>query len=200
MFTRDQLNALQEIINIAMGQGADRLARLIETFVVLSVPKLYAVKSSEDIHQAHQKMSEQPVITTRQSFIGPFRGEVLVIFGVNGANELAELMGYVDKGEEQIKEELILDLTNLLVGACVSGICEQLKLESSTFSSPGLFFEGGSLDAFMQGKALKDSKALLVEIQFRIESHAFACELLICISDASIKAVSDAVDRLIDSV
>ncbi|OZG71141.1 chemotaxis protein CheC [Hahella sp. CCB-MM4] len=200
MFTQEQLDALQEIINIAMGQGADRLARLIETFVVLSVPRLYAVKGSDDMHEAHQQISKQPVITTRQSFIGPFRGEVLVIFGMNGANELAELMGYVDDGEAQIKEELILDLTNLLVGACISGICEQLHLEQSTFSSPTLFFEGETLNSFIQGTALKDSKALLVEIQFRIESHAFACELLICISNTSIKAVSDAVDRLIDSV
>ncbi len=200
MFIQEQLEALQEIINIAMGQGADRLARLIETFVVLSVPKLYSVKTSEDFQQVHNRLNHQPTISTQQSFIGPFRGEVLVIFGVNGANELAELMGYGNQTNEQIREELILDITNILVGTCITGISQQLHLEASTFSSPTLLPGNKTVVSLIQDKSLQDLETLLVEIQFKIESHAFSCELLICISNQSIEVVSAAVDKLIDSV
>ena len=200
MFVQDQLEALQEIINIAMGQGADKLARVIETFVVLSVPKLHAVSSAQDFQLIHKQWSNQPSITSRQSFIGQFRGEVLVIFGVNGANELADLMGYANQCDDQIKEELILDITNVLVGACISGISTQLQLDQSTYSSPTLLPQELGVSSYIGGSALKNSELLLVEIQFKIESHSFSCELLICISHESIAALTAAVDRLIDSV
>ncbi|WP_431687803.1 chemotaxis protein CheC [Hahella sp. NBU794] len=202
MFTRDQLDALQEIFNIAMGQGANRLARLIETFVVLSAPKLYSLKSQAD-PELSKRLGDTPIIATRQSFVGPLRGEVVIFFGMNGANELAELMGYSqDSGDAQrIKEELILDVTNILVGACITGLSQQLNFTKSSFSTPGLLVEGKTVAEALENQRLpQDSEALLVEIQFKIEAHAFFCELLICIANESIATVVTAVDKLLKGV
>ncbi|WLQ12540.1 chemotaxis protein CheC [Hahella aquimaris] len=201
MFTQDQLDALQEIFNIAMGQGANRLARLIETFVVLSAPKLYSLKSQSD-PELIKRLGDTPIIATRQSFVGPLRGEVVIFYGMNGANELAELMGYSQGGDTQrIKEELILDVTNILVGACITGLSQQLNFSKSSFSTPGLLVEGKTVAEALENQRLpQDSEALLVEIQFKIEAHAFFCELLICIANESIATVVTAVDKLLKGV
>ncbi|ABC27573.1 Chemotaxis protein CheC, inhibitor of MCP methylation [Hahella chejuensis KCTC 2396] len=201
MFTRDQLDALQEIFNIAMGQGANRLARLVETFVVLSAPKLYSLKSQAD-PELIKRLGDTPIIATRQSFVGPLRGEVVIFFGMNGANELAELMGYSqDSDTQRVKEELILDVTNILVGACITGLSQQLNIGKSSFSTPGLLVEGKSVTEALENQRLpQDSEALLVEIQFKIEAHAFFCELLICIANESIASVITAVDKLLKGV
>ncbi len=39
-YSEDQRDCLQEIVNVAMGQAGDSLARLLEVFVTLSVPKI----------------------------------------------------------------------------------------------------------------------------------------------------------------
>ena len=36
--TEEQRDCLQEVTNVAMGQAGDNLARLLDTFVILSIP------------------------------------------------------------------------------------------------------------------------------------------------------------------
>ena len=45
----DQTDALQEVVNIAMGQAGDRLARTLNVFVELSVPRIRLVHVAEVI-------------------------------------------------------------------------------------------------------------------------------------------------------
>ena len=42
-FTEDQRDALQELMNISMGQAANSLAHLIETKIGISIPNITAV-------------------------------------------------------------------------------------------------------------------------------------------------------------
>jgi chemotaxis protein CheC len=120
----DQVDALQELMNIAMGQAADRLARLVEQQIILSIPKIHAKKGRiPDSDFSHLNDPERSAIITRQSFLGALRGEVLVCFGASGANKLAHLMGYStdDNGDidDASNKELVLDITNILAGACI---------------------------------------------------------------------------------
>ena len=41
--TEDQQDCLQELINVAMGQASDQLARYLDTFVYLKVPSIESV-------------------------------------------------------------------------------------------------------------------------------------------------------------
>ena len=88
----EQRDALQELMNVAMGQGADRLARLTETFVTLSVPRIHAVDVTNTSLLNQLTIASQPAIITRQSFLGRLRGEVMVCFGDNGADQLSDLI------------------------------------------------------------------------------------------------------------
>ena len=41
--TEDQQDCLQELINVAMGQASDQLARYLDTFVYLKVPSIESI-------------------------------------------------------------------------------------------------------------------------------------------------------------
>ena len=49
----DQRDCYQELTNVAMGQAADRLARLLDAYVILPVPKVNLIENSE-LHMAIQ--------------------------------------------------------------------------------------------------------------------------------------------------
>lgn len=130
MLTEDQRDALQELMNVAMGQAADQLARLTDTFVVLSVPRIHSAFSLSDAQVPEELGGCQVVDVTRQSFLGQMRGEAFVCFGCHGADQLADLMGY-DEHDTQQREELMLDVTNILSGACINSLAQQFEIPVS---------------------------------------------------------------------
>ena len=52
----EQRDALQELLNISMGQAANSLAQLIETKIDISIPKIYEVNYSSQ-YVSHPKPS-----------------------------------------------------------------------------------------------------------------------------------------------
>ncbi|NQD95003.1 chemotaxis protein CheC [Pseudomonas sp. CrR25] len=194
-----QRDALQELMNVAMGQAADRLARLTETFVTLSVPRIHPVGVASASLPERLANAGQPAIVTRQSFLGRLRGEVIVCFGENGADQLAGLMGYEGDAEYSMQDELMLDVTNILTGACISGLAQQVEIKVS-YGSPSLFSRGRSLRDVLGSQELRDHQALVLEIHFEVATHSFDCDVLVCITEDTVAAVIEAIDRLLSDI
>ena len=58
LLTEDQRDCLQEITNVAMGQAGSHLARLLDVFVVLSIPHV-SVLNPTDIAMALQSLNRE---------------------------------------------------------------------------------------------------------------------------------------------
>ena len=196
--TEDQRDALQELMNIAMGQAAERLARLTNTMVTLSVPFIHPLIREQDNLLIPDHLRRSSMIVTRQSFLGELRGEVFVCFGSMGADELAELLGYKGGGLAQ-QDELMLDVTNILTGACISGLARQVATQVS-YDAPSILVhreqEANALDELN----LNEHLAMVLEIRFEVEAHQFSCDLLICITERTAGVVVRAIDRLLDEL
>lgn len=193
----DQRDALQELMNIAMGQAAERLARLIDVMVLLSVPNIMLATDCGEDMAACPDFRAPAAVVTRQSFLGGMRGEVLVSFGADGADELADLMGFDEHSSALDRDELMLDVTNILTGACVNGLAEQLGFETA-YAAPSLLARDTRLIDIV-GEEFRGSQTLVLEICFKIEAKAFNCELLICVARESIPKVIEAVNRMLES-
>ena len=196
--TEDQRDALQELMNIAMGQAAERLALLTNTMVTLSVPFIHPLIREQNNLLIPEHLRRSFMIVTRQSFLGELRGEVFVCFGSKGADELAELLGYKGSGLEQ-QHELMLDVTNILTGACISGLARQVATQVS-YDAPSILVhreqEANALDELN----LNEHLAMVLEIRFEVEAHQFSCDLLICITERTAGVVVRAIDRLLDEL
>ncbi|MCJ8169478.1 chemotaxis protein CheC [Atopomonas sediminilitoris] len=196
VLSEDQRDALQELMNVAMGQSADRLARLTSTFVTLSVPRVHAVTDTLDKVLDLLGLGKEAMLVTRQSFLGKLRGEVLVCFGEQGASELSGLMGYGDDVDASTQDELLMDVTNILTGACINGLAQQIQTMVS-YGSPSLMARAKSLREVLQEQILQGYQSLVLEVRFEVESHSFMCDLLVCITDDSAAVVIEAVDQLL---
>lgn len=197
--SEDQRDALQELMNVAMGQAADRLARLTETFVTLSVPRIHPADVTNTSLLDQLMIAGQPAVITRQSFLGRLRGEVMVCFGENGAEQLAGLMGYEGVEHSSIQDELMLDVTNILTGACINGLAQQIEIKVS-YGSPSMLSRGRSLQEVLGSQELRGHQALVLEIHFEVATHSFYCDLLVCIAEDTVTTVIEVIDQVLSDI
>ena len=203
VFTEEQRDALQEIANLAMGQAATRLARLLDTFIELSVPRVRVVRA-EDAAQTLRDMTgiEESVTAVRQGFRSDIKGEALVICRSSGVGHLCALVNdpYVHSAYDSVSQtELMFDVANVLTGACVSCILNQLD-RTPIFSAPGLLGEKISLEDVFQADGLAWKTALLLEVNFALEDQTFRAHLVMLMAEESIRRMNDALDALLSSL
>ena len=204
----DQRDALQEITNIAMGQAGSSLAALLDTFVHLSVPRINVVEVGELSRAISDLVGrDMDVTAVRQSFQGYLRGEAIVIYGADGCKELADLMGYDEALDREAEVELLLDVGNVLVGACLGGITEQLKVVAETsnagelsFSAPSLMAEHVSPDALLNPDKLSWTHALLMEVNFTLEQRDFISHLIMLMPEQAIDKMRGILDEFMASL
>jgi len=203
VLTEDQRDALQEVANLAMGQAATRLASLLDAFIELSVPRVKVVAVSE----AAQALREMTGITdtvsaVRQGFRSDIKGEALVICRSDSIDQLCSLVSdpYSRSTYEAVSQtELVFDVANVLTGACVSCILDQLG-RTPVFSAPGLLGQALTLDEVFQPGMLNWEVALLVEVNFALEDHSFRAHLVMLMAEESIRHMNEALDELLSSL
>jgi chemotaxis protein CheC len=201
--TEQQRDALQEIANLAMGQAATRLARLFDTFIELSVPRVRVV-GVEEAAQTLREMTgiDESVTAVRQGFRSDITGEALVICRSSGVGSLCTLVNdpYIHSAYESVSQtELMFDVANVLTGACVSSIMNQLH-RTPIFSAPGLLGEQIALEDVFQADVLAWKTALLLEVNFALEDQTFRAHLVMLMAEDSIRRMHEALNAILSSL
>ena len=198
MLSQDQKDALQEIANIGMGQAGASIARVLDEFVQLSIPRILVVPPQEVPAALASAVGDRTVSAVRQAFHSAMRGEAIVIYGENRCNDLADLMGYERDLDHSSERELLLDVSNILVGACLGGIAEQLTM-SIGFSAPSLLVDAVPIEDLLTSCDISWDTALLVEVSFRLEQRSFACHLVMLLPESEVAELATALDRFLEA-
>ncbi|MAI36132.1 chemotaxis protein CheX [Alteromonas sp.] len=184
----DQRDALQELLNISMGQAANSLAQLIETKIDISIPKISTVTPNELYGLLFET---KDAFYTRQSFLGDIHGEVMSVLSQSGLAEVAKLMDYDEPLTKEDIQEIILELCNILAGACLAGLSDQLEL-TTNLNMPTLFQPEKS-----NFSDLKWQHTLVMEVQFIIAISSFSMRVVFCLDDESLIRIKDTLDELL---
>ncbi|KML47908.1 chemotaxis protein [Burkholderia stabilis] len=204
VFTAEQRDALQEIANLAMGRAAARLALLLGRFIELSVPRVRVVKAA-DAGDALREMTgiHDNVTAVRQGFRSDIKGEAIVLCRTAS---VARLTTVVDRtfgdgvyGGMATPDEVVLDVANVLMGACVASILDELG-RKPVFFPPGLLGSNVSFDDVFQPTVLAWSVALLLEVNFGLEDHAFRAHFVMLMAEDSMRLMGDALDALLSAL
>lgn len=179
-------DCLQEVTNIAMGKAADRLARLLDTFVVLSIPHIELLGPA-DIAMALQSINTcDSVSGVCQGFIGGgIAGEAILLFNDTSFADLARLLKYDEELDSQAERELLMDTTNVLFGACLNSIAEQIDMTFS-FGPPMVLGQHQRLDEIFDPAQATWKQALVIEINYSLEGYDVNCDLLLIVTEQSI--------------
>jgi chemotaxis protein CheC len=196
--TGDQRDALQEIANIGMGQAGASIAKIWGEFVQLSVPRIAHLDRQNIPAMLSRFVGDETVNAVRQAFHGQFRGEVIVVFSAGRGDQLAALMGYeeADSVEEQ---ELLLDVANILVGACLGGIAETLEADIG-FSAPSVMGLDIPPAQLIHPDELVTGRALFLEVRFTLEKKSFTSHLVVLMPADEMGVLGVALDKFLSAI
>lgn len=196
--SEEHRDCLQEVVNVAMGQAGDRLARMLDTFVVLSVPHIEIMKPA-DIAMAVQSLNAADSVSgVCQGFIGGgIAGEAMLLFNDTSFQDLARLMKYRGELDEQSERELLMDATNVLFGACLNGIADQMDM-SFSFGPPLVLGQHRRLTELVRAENALWEHALVTEINYKLEGYRVNCDLLLVMTDQSIQRLIRKLDLLLN--
>lgn len=194
-------DALQEIANIGMGSAGAKLAILLDRFVEMSIPRVCLVERDQIKMQIELVLGSSRQFTAfRQSFRSDIAGEAMTFFDVDGVAELGQALygwtGAAGSEAAEVPDEWLFEIANLLAGACLSGILEQFGRMPS-FSVPRALGTRLYADDVVDLPRLDLGRALLLDINMRIENSGFRVYLLILIAESSVERLRTALDEFL---
>jgi len=186
----DYLDCYREITNVAMGQAADLLARLLNAFVQLSIPNVNFIEISEFAMAMQAIKREADVSAVCQGFISSgISGEAIVMFEDSSFQDMARLMRYTGEIGRAEELELLLDTANVLIGATLRGIAEPMNITFSQ-SHPMVLGRHCKLDQLIQKNMCKWKRMLAIEVNYRIENYHINCDLLLLFSEEDMPKIN----------
>jgi chemotaxis protein CheC len=196
-FDADQEDALREIVNVAMGRAADCLARLLDVFVRLPVPRVRLLEADQIVTGILEMIGGLERVTcVRQAFGSGLHGEALAIFDPRGLDDLTRVL---EPDAAAMSDENLLGISNLLVGACLGSTGRALGHEL-VFAPPSVLTRDGTLATVLGTAARSWRYALLIEVSFTLEGQQFACHVLAFFPEESLTSVRRGVDTFLESL
>lgn len=190
----DPMDGLREVANIAMGRAAAVLARLLEVFVELPVPRVNLLEGGELQMALEHAAGNEDVSALCQGFIGGgIAGEALLLLHESSYADLAALLHHTESLNDAAKIELLMDTASVLIGACLKGLADQLDI-SFSLSRPMLLGEYGEIPDLVRRNVGRWKNVLTIDLGFTIEHHNISANLMLLFTDASLSALSRHMD------
>lgn len=197
------LEALREVINVAMGQAGSHLSILLGSFIHLPVPEVF-VSAYRDLDKLLNYARDEH--KTLVSFSGvshgfsgnSVAGEGILLLHDEHITRLRTLMQR-DQSDQLINDHrtvagILSDLSELLVGSCLKGISQQLDLEFN-HSYPALLGTQQDLPALLDC-ADQEATVLTVSVSYHLSDPNIRCYLILLFTEDSIPGLTSRVELL----
>lgn len=191
-------DALQEVSNIAMGRAGDLLARLLDVFVLLPIPNVNTLETSE-LHMALTSIaSDSNVSAVSQGFISSgISGEAIIIFHDSSFADMAKLLKYHETLDDHVEIEVMSDISNILIGAFLNGLAQQLDIHFSQ-GQPNVLGQHCRVEELIKDRQSHWQKTLTIEVNYRIENQNIKCDLLLLFTEDSIDTLTNKIGYLLN--
>ena len=190
-------DALREISNVAMGRAGALLAKVLKVFVELPVPAVNIFEVSELHMTLADAQQGERCSALCQGFIGDgIAGEALLLFHDSEMSDIAKLFNWQPRNDVETAE-MLLDLASILIGACLSGLSEQIDVRFSQ-GHPQLLGLHSSIDSLIHLNQKRWRKTLAVEISYSLEGHDVHFDLLLLFTEDSIQRLTHKINYLLN--
>lgn len=205
IFSENQKDILQEIMNIAFGNATADLADVVDISIELSVPAVELINAGElpgYIISSLNTCADAFIIN--QKFLGDFKGNGLFVFPNSAGHDLAAIIEdteaeyFPSSPAASLEKEIIMEIGNILIGACVGKISELLNT-TVIYSPPKAIMEKSSefisfIDSFDQLQTVIVMKTVFKFLQNDINGF-----ILVITDQESIKWLKTALDKFMES-
>jgi len=185
----DKLDVFREICNVAMGQAGKNLAKVFGTFIDLPIPNIDVIHSNELSMAIAEIDRNSSVSAVSKGFVSlGLRGEAIILYNDTQVRSLQGLLGYYDLDGLVSDLEILMDISNIIVGACLSGIAGQLNLEL-THTTPNILGLHCELEELVNKNVCRWEEVVMVEIAYSVSSADVNFELLLLLPEENLDTV-----------
>lgn len=195
--SEDQQDCLQELINVAMGQASDQLARYLDTFVYLKVPSIEQVGADELTNTLYQETAQTAAVVS-QGFFGyeGIRGEALLVYQAEDSSRIGDLLGY--EPDELTLDEQLTDISSILTTTFLNVFASQIDNQMS-YSAPRLISSIDSpVNDYLEQVSFNWDLALKVKITYQVTDYSFNCDMILLIPEEAIVNITKVLDRILE--
>ncbi len=201
----EEIDILQEIMNIAFGTAAAELAEVINIFVQLSVPFIRLIPAYELPEFIAHETHDLPTISMiEQNFWGEFKGSAFLIFPADAGKVFVSLFeegvtieDNVDESVEVLEKEALMEVGNILIGACVGKVSELLG-DNVTYSPPSVVLGNHPNEEIPQSLFDPANSAVVLRTLFNFQDRDLNGFLFLVTSHESVQWLRDALGRFME--
>lgn len=191
------LDSYQEIANVAMGQAAELLAKMLGIFVQAPIPKISLSKLGQIRGAITQMDEDEPVSVVSQGFIGKgIAGEALLILKDSSYNDLSVISSDRGLGESS-QLDILLGLASIMIGPCLNSIASQFDIH---FSLGHPVIIGTHMNASNIGNDIdkQDNQVLIMQMGYTVENYDISCGLALLFTSDSIESIDHFASLLVE--
>ena len=190
-----ELDSLSELFNVGLHRAAASLSEITGQRIIVDMPKLLVCPIAE-IEKPLADLIGGEIATVHQIFGGAVVGDAVLLIEHDKAALLAKLMtsGEAAGGGrlDQSAREVLAEIGNIVLGACLSGFGDMLELPVS-FSVPRIHIESlKSILGSLRTDASEPQYAVIVATQFRLSELAVDGYMVIAIPATSLSRITHA--------
>ena len=175
----EKLDAYRELVNVAMGRAGENLARQLGEFIDLPIPNVNIIENNE-LHMAFAEVNRNDSVSAvSKGFVSAgINGEALVIFNDTDFENIIALLNYDQLSAAPAQLEALMDISNILIGACLNALSDQLNV-SFSHSSPIILGRNRELESLLANTKQRWNRIMAVEIGYGIKQRGIHFELLL---------------------
>ena len=192
----DQLDALQEIINIGIGNASKPLSELTQSHVELQVPNIKMINPSE-LEAALNGLHADSIAVIEMGFDGASKGKGMLAFPKEDALELVEVLAGEKLGTpdmDSLKVGILTEFGNIILGQFFSAVGNFLRVHFK-LGLP-VYEEGEVASMLLSGKPKEDSLIIVVTTQFKIRKLMTEGKIFVLFNVESLPKLIDAIENL----
>jgi chemotaxis protein CheC len=204
ILSAEEIEILQEIMNISFGKSAADLADVIDTHVVLSVPFIKIIPVSELPTYFKDHLKDYKTISIiEQKFWGRFKGDALLVFSSGAGRELIKMLqhetgtGFDSDPMDIMERETLMEVGNILIGACVGKLAELLK-DVVTYTPPMVVVERDYGVAISENRYDPNNAAIVLKTDFCFDEGDVSGFLFLVTSHESVTWMKEALRLFIE--
>ena len=209
IFTSEEKDILQEVMNIAFGNATADLAELIDIHTILSVPDIRLIDFDKLTEYLKESIPQNQINNVAgQKFWGDFNGSGLLFLPSGSERALCRFLNLSrldwvsGEGSRDLdatmKSGLLLEISNILIGACVGKISDLLNTMVS-YTPPELLSLEKTDYSFLLKHFNTEQRAIVMKTLFQFDQQNITGLLLIMTNDQSIDWLKKALHAFLNA-
>jgi chemotaxis protein CheC len=204
ILTQDEREILQEIMNIAFGKSAADLADVIDAHVELSIPFIKSMQIPDLPEYIRSHVKDYKLINiVEQKFWGKFRGDAILVFSSGAGKALIKMLqseeskSFNSEPIDILESETLMEVGNILIGACVGKLAALLK-DIVSYTPPMVLVEKEYSEAISRGHYEHDKNAIVLKTDFSFDTGNVSGFLFLVTTNESLMWLKESLNTFMD--